>query len=73
MPVIVYLLYYQLLRYRYRKFAHIPTTLKPNLFLGHIPYMIAGFKKYGNSKMHPGISSLTGRSNDLLTSFRLRS
>ena len=59
-PVIASLLYYQLLRYRSR-YAHIPTVLKPNLFLGCVPYMIEGFKKFGDSKIHPGASDIGGQ------------
>lgn len=54
MPVLAYLLYYQLQQYRYKKFAHIPSILKPNLFFGHVGYMAAGFQKFGDSKTHPG-------------------
>ncbi|KAF2624310.1 cytochrome P450 52A12 [Macroventuria anomochaeta] len=53
LPVLVYVLYYQLQQYRFKRYAHIPTPLKPNLFLGHLGYMAAGLKKSGNSKMHP--------------------
>ena len=54
MPVVVYFLYYQLQQYRFKTFAHIPSSLKPGLFFGHVGHMVAGFKKHGNSKMHPG-------------------
>lgn len=58
LPVVAYLLYHQLQQYRYKRFAHIPSTLKPNLFFGHVPNMAAGFKKFGNSKIHPGMVEL---------------
>ena len=54
LPVLVCFLYYQLHQYRFKKFAHIPAPLKPNLLLGHLGFMAAGFKKFGNSKVHPG-------------------
>lgn len=54
LPVLAYFLYLQLQQYRFKRFAHIPTPLKPNLFLGHLGLMAAGFKKFGNSKVHPG-------------------
>ncbi|KZM23153.1 heme binding [Ascochyta rabiei] len=34
-------------------FAHIPSSLQPNIFFGHVGHMAAGFKKLGNSKAHP--------------------
>lgn len=57
LPVLAYFLYQQLHQYRYKKFAHIPSILKPNLFVGHVGYMAAGYQKYGNSKMHPGMKA----------------
>jgi hypothetical protein len=54
MPVVGYFLFYQLQQYRFKKFAHIPTPIKPNIFLGHLGSMAAGFKKFGDSKVHPG-------------------
>ncbi|KAJ4987846.1 cytochrome P450 52A11 [Stagonosporopsis vannaccii] len=53
LPILAYFLYYELHQYRFRRFAHVPTPLKLNLFLGHIGFMAAGFKKFGNSKVHP--------------------
>jgi hypothetical protein len=58
LPVVAYLLYHQLQQYRYKRFAHIPSLVKPNLFFGHVPNMAAGYKKFGNSKLHPGMTGL---------------
>ncbi|KAF1924351.1 cytochrome P450 52A12 [Didymella exigua CBS 183.55] len=52
-PLAVCFLYYQLRQYRFKKYAHIPTPLKPQLLLGHLGYMAKAFQKRGNSKMHP--------------------
>lgn len=59
-PLVVLFLYYQLRQYRFKKYAHIPTPLKPSLFLGHLGYMAKGFQKHGNSKMHPGMTEYGG-------------
>lgn len=58
MPLVLYFMYYRLKQYRFKPHAHIPSPMKPNLFLGHVGYMAAGFKKFGNSKVHPGGISL---------------
>lgn len=55
LPVVVYLIYHQLWQYRFKKFAHIPTSLKANTFIGHLGHMAAGFKKLGNARAHPGM------------------
>lgn len=60
LPLLGYFLYFQLQQYRFKRFAHIPTTLKPSLFLGHLGHMAAAYKKFGNSKVHPG----TAHNND---------
>ncbi|KAL5121899.1 hypothetical protein ACEQ8H_000114 [Pleosporales sp. CAS-2024a] len=41
-------LYFLLHRWRYHTYAHIPTPLKNSLFLGHLPYIAAEYKKAGN-------------------------
>ena len=58
LPVLAYFLYHQLQQYRYKRFAHIPSILEPNLFFGHLGYIAAGFQKHGNSKIHPGMVPL---------------
>ncbi|KAJ4333488.1 hypothetical protein N0V87_007598 [Didymella glomerata] len=52
-PLAVCFLYFQLRQYRFKTYAHIPSPLEPNLFLGHLGYMAKGFQKRGNSKVHP--------------------
>ncbi len=56
LPVLGYFLYQQLWQYRFKRHAHIPTSMKPNLFLGHLGYMAAAFQKFDNPKVHPGTS-----------------
>ncbi|KAH8731295.1 cytochrome P450 [Phaeosphaeriaceae sp. PMI808] len=46
-------LYFLLYRWRYHRFAHIPSPLRSNLFLGHLGYIAAEFKKLGGSSVHP--------------------
>ena len=58
LPVIAVFAGFQFWQWRYKKYAHIPNLLPSNLFLGHMGYIAAGFKKLGNSKMHPGEHSL---------------
>ncbi|KAF9692338.1 hypothetical protein EKO04_009590 [Ascochyta lentis] len=53
LPALVCFLYYQLKQYRFKTFAHIPTSVQPNIFFGHVGHMAAGFKKLGNSRAHP--------------------
>lgn len=48
-------LYFLLYRWRYSNtFAHIPSPLSRNLFLGHLGYIAAEYKKAGNPSIHPG-------------------
>ncbi|KAF2134227.1 cytochrome P450 [Dothidotthia symphoricarpi CBS 119687] len=53
LPILVWYLYYLLSQWRFKKFAHIPGQLPSNLFLGHLGYMIEGYKKLGSSLPHP--------------------
>ncbi|KAJ8106096.1 hypothetical protein OPT61_g9768 [Boeremia exigua] len=53
LPVLAFLLYQVLWQYRFKKYAHIPMSMKPNLFIGHLGSMAAGFKKFGDSRVHP--------------------
>ncbi|KAF2831999.1 cytochrome P450 [Ophiobolus disseminans] len=46
-------LYFLLHRWRYNRFANIPSPLKRNLFVGHLGYIAAEFKKAGSSTIHP--------------------
>jgi hypothetical protein len=50
-------LYFLLHQWRYNNFANIPSPLPRSLFLGHLGYMIAEFKKAGSSTIHPGWSA----------------
>jgi len=56
-PAVLAGIYFLLYRWRFNKFAHIPTPLKSNLFIGHLGYIAAEFKKAGNPKIHPGWSA----------------
>jgi hypothetical protein len=47
-PAIAAGLYFLLHRWRYNSFAHIPSPLKRNLFLGHLGYIGEGQKKFPN-------------------------
>ncbi|KAH7072855.1 cytochrome P450 [Paraphoma chrysanthemicola] len=40
-------------QWRYGNFAHIPSPLKRNLFIGHLGYIGDEFKKAGSSAIHP--------------------
>lgn len=53
-PIALYFLYCQLWQYRFRRFSHIPNSLEPNIFVGHVGHMAAGFKRLGDSRAHPG-------------------
>jgi hypothetical protein len=53
-PAIAAGLYFLLHRWRYNTFAHIPTPLSSNLFIGHLGYVAEGYKKYGDAATHPG-------------------
>jgi cytochrome P450 len=53
-PALAAGLYWLLYQWRYKKFAHIPSKLKSNLFIGHLGYIGAEFKKAGSSDIHPG-------------------
>jgi hypothetical protein len=50
-------LYFLLHQWRYNNFANIPSPLPRSLFLGHLGYLAAGFKKAEDSKIHPGWSA----------------
>jgi hypothetical protein len=54
MPAIAAGLYFLLYRWRYNTFAHIPSPLSNNLFIGHLGYIAQGYKKYKDPATHPG-------------------
>lgn len=54
LPAIVGGLYFVLHRWRYGKFAHIPSPLKNNLFIGHLGHIGAEYKRVGDPRVHPG-------------------
>jgi hypothetical protein len=49
-----WLLYHQVIQWRYKRFAHIPNKLSTNLFLGHLGHIAAAYKKVGDATVHPG-------------------
>jgi hypothetical protein len=54
-PVVAASLYFLLYRWRYSNtFAHIPSSLSRNIFLGHLGYIAAEYKKVGDPSVHPG-------------------
>ncbi|KAF1945420.1 cytochrome P450 [Clathrospora elynae] len=53
LPVVSWFLYYQLGQWRHKPFAHIPSKLSTNLFLGHLGHIAAQYKKVGSSDVHP--------------------
>jgi hypothetical protein len=53
-PVTVGSLYYALYKWRYGNFAHIPSALPRNIFIGHLGYTAAEYKNFGSSTVHPG-------------------
>lgn len=42
-----------LYRWRFTNFAHIPSPMSRNLFLGHLGYIAAEYKNLPNSSVHP--------------------
>jgi hypothetical protein len=54
MPAVAWLLYLQISQWRFKRFAHIPSKLSSNLFLGHLGYIAAEYKVLGSSTIHPG-------------------
>lgn len=57
--IIFFYLYSLLRQWRFKKFAHIPSKLPANLFIGHLGYIAAGYKKLGSSLPHPGIRTVS--------------
>ncbi|KAI1664745.1 Cytochrome P450 52A11 [Pyrenophora tritici-repentis] len=49
---VVWLLHQQLSHWRFKRFAHIPTILKPNFLFGHLGHITAEIRKLG-STVHP--------------------
>lgn len=54
LPVVAAGVYFLLYRWRYTKYAYIPSTLKANLLWGHLGYIAAEYKKVGDPNYHPG-------------------
>ncbi|KAH7401867.1 cytochrome P450 [Phaeosphaeria sp. MPI-PUGE-AT-0046c] len=52
-PAVVAGLYILLHRWRYGAFAHIPSSLKSNLFIGHLGIIGAEYKRVGDPAVHP--------------------
>ena len=55
LPVVAWLLYSQLRRWRFGAFAHIPHVFPPYLLFGNVPHIASGIKKLGDARRHPGM------------------
>ncbi|PSN60518.1 cytochrome P450 52A12 [Corynespora cassiicola Philippines] len=53
LPVVAWLLYSQLRRWRFGAFAHIPHVFPPYLLFGNVPHIASGIKKLGDARRHP--------------------
>lgn len=58
-PVVIWFAYHQLRQWRYKTFAHIPSNLSSNLFIGHLGHIAAEYKKAGSSTVHPGANQIS--------------
>jgi hypothetical protein len=52
-PAVAWLVYLQISQWRFKRFAHIPSKLSSNFFLGHLGYIAAEYKNI-SSTVHPG-------------------
>ncbi len=71
LPVLVGITGFQLWKWRYKTYAHVPTLFPTNFFIGHMGYIAAAYKKVGNSKIHPGKQHFAARFCFLLITNRL--
>jgi hypothetical protein len=60
-------LYYILYQWRYGKFAHIPSPLSRNIFIGHLGHIAAEYKNFGSSSVHPGAYGILAVPDKALT------
>lgn len=56
LPIVAYLVYIQVYNWRFKKYKHIP-QLPNSLFIGHLPQIASGFKKFGDTRRHIGTMS----------------
>ncbi|KAL1793323.1 hypothetical protein ACET3X_008305 [Alternaria dauci] len=53
-PAVAWLLYLQISQWRFKRYAHIPSTLPSNFLIGHLGHIAAGYRKAGfSSTVHP--------------------
>ncbi|KAF9730673.1 hypothetical protein PMIN06_004166 [Paraphaeosphaeria minitans] len=74
LPVVAYLIYAQLYRWRYKMFKEFP-QLPNSLLIGHLPYIASGFKKFGDARCHidyilEGMAQAAGRPDVLFVDVR---
>ncbi|KAF1971388.1 cytochrome P450 52A11 [Bimuria novae-zelandiae CBS 107.79] len=50
-PIAAYFVYLQLYSWRFRKYKDYP-QLPNSLFMGHLPHIASGFKKFGDARRH---------------------